>query len=57
MAQLPSEIVEVYNRQGRKIVSAVSPKPGQWKVTTDSGRTVLWTRRDSVRPWSQKLLK
>jgi hypothetical protein len=57
MSQIPPELAAIYAAQKRIIVRA-EHKDGRWKITTDSGRTVIWTRAASIsHPWRAKLAK
>jgi hypothetical protein len=53
--QVPGELAAVYAANRRTITAASVSDDGRWKITTDSGRTVVWTRVDAVHPWRAKL--
>jgi hypothetical protein len=53
--RLPSEVAATYQQTG-KVVTKVETDGSRFRVTSDSGRTVLWTRQTGVRPWKKTLL-
>jgi hypothetical protein len=56
-SSVPPELAAIYARQKRTIVRA-EHKDGRWKITSDTGRTVIWTRAASIsRPWRARLAK
>jgi hypothetical protein len=53
-SRVPGELLAIYAAQRRTIVS-VSVRGDEWKITSDTGRTVVWSRVDRVRPWRARL--
>jgi hypothetical protein len=51
-ADVPPEVLAVYAARKRRIVSAASRGLTEWKITSDSGKTVVWKRTNNpAKPW------
>jgi hypothetical protein len=49
---VPPEILAVYTRRGRIVERAQSNGDAEWRITSDSGKTVVWKRTNNpAKPW------